>query len=184
MKMQVNFPPSLRARQSNPGSMLDCRAALAMTALLILFFCHFANAQELSIKSDTFHYDNQTGIATYTGNVQAVQGDKRLTGNTLKIYRNEKTGKMDKIIVYGKPAKYQGTVEAEKPPVFAKANKITYDVASEFLTLNGNAEVKQEDDIYRAEQIEYDGIKDTVYSPPSSKSQTVIILKDIENAGT
>ncbi|MGA2655817.1 MAG: lipopolysaccharide transport periplasmic protein LptA [Gammaproteobacteria bacterium] len=142
-----------------------------------------AYSQELSIKSDSFHYDNKTGIATYTGNVFAKQGEKQLTGNRLEIYRNEKTGKMDKIIVYGKPAKYQGAVEEGKPPVFAKANKITYDLPNEFLTLSGNAQVQQNEDIYRAEQIEYDGIKDTVYSPPSSRGQTTIILKDLENAG-
>ncbi len=152
-----------------------------LTAILIA--CNVSFAQELTISSDSFHYDNQTGIATYSGNVVATQGDRRLTGNHLEIYRNEKTGKMDTLIVQGKPAHYQGTVEPDKPPVFANANKITYDVTKKFLTLTGNAEVKQNDDIYRAHQIEYDGIKDTVYSPPSKQGQTTIILKDVENAG-
>jgi lipopolysaccharide export system protein LptA len=140
------------------------------------------DAAPLSINSDTFHFDNQTGIATYTGNVNATQGTRKLTGERLEIYRDAKTGKMDKIIVKGTPAHYQGLVEPNKPLLYAKANTITYLIATKFLTLAGNAEVKQDEDIYRAEKIEYDGMKETVYSPPSDKQQTTIILKGEQNA--
>ncbi|MFA6037638.1 MAG: lipopolysaccharide transport periplasmic protein LptA [Legionellales bacterium] len=150
---------------------------------ILLFINHSARAQDLTINSDSFHYDNKTGIATYLGNVHATQKDRELTGDRLEIYRDEKTGKMDLIKIFGKPAKYQGSVEEGKPPVFAKANEITYHIPTKFLTLTGNAEVKQEDDIYRSHIIEYDGIKDTVYSPASKQGQTTIILKDINDAG-
>lgn len=170
MKMQVNM-----------------RFKIITISLLFTSAVVFANlpdmGKNLTINSDTFHFDNQTGIATYTGNVVAVQGNRHLTGDRIEIHRDEKTGKMDNIIVHGNPAYYAGPVEPGKPPVNAQANLITYHIPTKFLTLTGNAQVEQEGDVYRSYQIEYDGIKDTVYSPPSAEGQTTIIIKDIEDAG-
>ncbi len=154
--------------------------------LFIIPATHAQDAQTqepLTIKSDTFHYDNQTGVATYTGNILATQGERRLTGDKLEIYRDPKTGKMDRIKVQGNPANYEGLAQENKPPIKAKAEIITYDIPTKFLTLTGNAEVEQEGDIYRSWKIEYDAIKDTVHSPASENSQTTIILKDVGNAG-
>ncbi len=166
---------------------MNMRVDLRVLMLGLLFINNMAFAQSppqnLTINSDTFHFDNQTGIATYTGNVIATQGERHLTGDRLEIYRDEKSGKMDHIIIYGKPAHYEGPTEEGKPPIFAKALEITYNIPTKFLTLTGDAQVKQEGDIYRSHIIEYDGIKETVYSPPSNKGQTTIILKDIDNAG-
>ena len=134
--------------------------------------------QQIHIKSDSFHFDNQNGIATYTGHVLATQGTRQLTGDRLEIYRDPKTGQIDKLIAYGEPAKYQGLTAPDKPLLFAHAQTITYWVATESLILTGQAEITQAGDVYRAAQIEYDGVKQTVYSPPSDQGQTFIILKN------
>jgi lipopolysaccharide export system protein LptA len=153
--------------------------------LLLTPFLLWANpsddAQDIAINADAFHYDNQSGIATYTGNVVATQGTRKLTGDRLEVFRHEKTGKLDKIIVHGNLAHYQGLTDPDKPLLFAKASQITYEIPNKFLTLTGKAEVTQGGDVYRSEKIEYDGVKETIYSPPS-KQQTTIILKGAKDA--
>jgi lipopolysaccharide export system protein LptA len=157
-----------------------------MTGLLFISNIVIAQSpddtQPLTINSDSFHFDNQTGIATYTGNVLATQGSRRLTGDRLEVHRDEKTQKMSEIIVHGNPARYEGLTDPDKPLLHAQAKLITYKITTQFLTLQNDAQVEQQGNIYRADKIEYDGIKDTVYSPPST-AQTTIILKDLHNGG-
>ncbi len=178
----------------NKHDLLKPLFALGIIGIVLLMICTpvFANnapddEQQIAINADSFHFDNQTGIATYTDNVVATQGSRRLTGDRLEIYRNAQTGKIEKLIVYGKPAHYQGLTSPDKPLLFAHAQIITYVIATKYLTLTGEAEVTQDGDVYRAAQIEYDGVKETVYSPPTEKRQTTIILKNRtskEDAGT
>lgn len=195
MKMRVNIPivrlQALRndkARAMCASSKMTGIFSIIMAAILFMI-CSATYAklpddsQPLTIKSDAFHYDNQKGIATYTGHVLATQGTRRLMGDRLEIYRNEQTGKMERIVVHGSPAYYEGLTELDKPPVHAQAKLITYDVPTKFLTLTQDAQVEQEGDIYRAWKIEYDGLKGTVYSPPSEQGQTTIILKETADVG-
>lgn len=159
---------------------------------LIAALCYasvlFANTdddtQPLSITSDEFHYDNQSGVATYTGSVVATQGSRKLTGDRLEIFRDASTDKLDYFIVYGKPAYYQGLTDADKPLLYAHAETITYKIPTNFLILEGSADVEQGGDQYTAARIEYDGIKETIYSPPSQSQQTLIILKGHNDANT
>lgn len=132
--------------------------------------------QDIEITSKSFEYNNQTGIATYIGDVYAQQGSRILLGDRLEIYRNS-IGDVAKIIVYGEPAKHESITNPLKPKLHAKANEIIYDVLKEHLTLVDEAYVEQAGDVYEAPRIEYDVANETVHSPESDGGRTTITLK-------
>lgn len=131
---------------------------------------------DIHITSEQFTYDHQTGIATYIGDVLAVQGSRRLSGDEMQVYRLP-NGKIEKIITTGEQAKYQAITEAEKPLLHARANTIIFEVADNYLTLVTNAHVQQGGDEYESPLIEYDTLQKIVKSPQSNEGRTTIILK-------
>lgn len=149
---------------------------------LFLFFPLIATTapsdddQNIEIRARAFEYNHKTGVALYTGNVFAQQGTRSLWGDKLEIYRSPE-GKMEKIVVRGKPAKHESQSDPKKPKLTAKANEIIYYVAKEQLTLKENAYVEQGGDVYEAPFIEYDVIHETVRSPQQEQGKTLITLK-------
>ncbi len=165
--------------------MLKCLAARMLAGLLcaplvtIASSHHHDDIQELMISSHQFEYREKEGIATYFGDVEATQGTRRLHGDKLEIYRDKK-GDIEKIIVYGKPAKHQSRPDVEKPLLHAQANTIIFETIKNKLTLRDKARVEQGGDIYEAPFIEYDVTQKIVHSPPSQTGRTTITLKPRE----
>lgn len=88
--------------------------------LLIFPLCVFAaspnDAKDISITSDAFEYNHNTGVAIYTGKVYAEQGTRKLWGDKLEILRGTK-GNIDKIIVTGLPAKLEQDGDVYESPL-------------------------------------------------------------------
>jgi lipopolysaccharide transport protein LptA len=137
------------------------------------------DAKDLAITSEAFEYRQKDGIATYQGNVEAIQGSRHINGDTLEVYRG-KEGGINKIVVYGKPATHESLPEPNKPLFHAQANTITYDVNKNILTLRDHARVEQGGDVYAAPLIEYDITQKIVRSPESQGGRTTITLKPRE----
>jgi len=134
------------------------------------------NTQDVEITSNTFEYNNQTGVATYIGDVYAQQGSRILLGDRLEVYRDS-LGDISKIIAYGQPAQHESFTDIDKPKLHAKANEIIYDMLKEHLTLVDDAYVEQAGDIYEAPRIEYDVANEIVSSPENDSGRTTITLK-------
>jgi lipopolysaccharide export system protein LptA len=134
------------------------------------------DALPITISSNGFHYDNIKGVAVYTGDVIAIQGSRKLTGDTLELIRNEK-GNIAHIIMHGRPAQHQALTDITKPLLFAKANTIAYDPLAKYLTLTDNAWISQAGDEYTAPTIEYDVALQAVKSRANAQGRTTIILQ-------
>lgn len=106
----------------------------------------------ISIESNNLELDQQQGLATYIGQVILKQNDKELLADKLIIYKNAQ-GKIDKILAFGKPAKYTGTNKEE--PVFGEANKITFLTGNQDMILEGQAKLTQKKDSFTAPFITY-----------------------------
>ncbi len=106
----------------------------------------------VSIESSTLELDQQNGLATYSGNVIVKQNGKELLADKVIMYKNAQ-GKMDKILAFGKPAKYTGTNKEE--PVFGEANKITFLTSKQDMILEGQAKLTQKKDSFTAPFITY-----------------------------
>lgn len=110
------------------------------------------NKDPVSIESSTLELDQQQGLATYTGNVIVKQSGKELLADKVIFYRNAQ-GKIDKILAFGKPAKYTGTNKEE--PVFGEANKITFLTGNQDMILEEQAKLTQKKDSFTAPFITY-----------------------------
>jgi lipopolysaccharide export system protein LptA len=137
------------------------------------------DTQPLTISSEHFQYREKEGIATYLGNVEAIQGTRHLNGDMLEVYRG-KGGDIEKIIVYGKPAKHQSLPDVAKPIFHAQANTIIFETIKNKLTLRNAARVEQGGDVYEAPLIEYDVTQKIVRSPEAQGGRTTITLKPRE----
>lgn len=156
----------------------------SLLALLVLGLLHTSLAwaipeddeTDIHITSEQFTYNNQTGVATYIGNVLAVQGSRKLTGDEMQVYRLP-NGEIEKIITNGKQAKYQALTAHDKPMLHARANTIIFEVVDKNLTLITDAHVEQGGDEYDSPLIEYDTLQKIVKSPQTGEGRTTIILK-------
>ncbi|MFI4957357.1 MAG: lipopolysaccharide transport periplasmic protein LptA [Gammaproteobacteria bacterium] len=137
------------------------------------------DTQDLEISSEQFEYREKEGIATYQGHVEAIQGSRRMNGDTLQVYRG-KDGGINKIVVYGKPATHESLPDPQKPLFHAQANTITFEINKNKLTLLDHARVEQGGDVYEAPLIEYDVTQKIVRSPESGSGRTTITLKPRE----
>lgn len=130
----------------------------------------------IDISANAFYYDNIKGIATYTGDVVAIQGSRKMTGDKLELFRNAH-GDVSAITLHGHPAQHQSLTDANKPLFFAKANTIHYDPLAKYLTLTDNAWIAQAGDEYAAPLIEYDVGLQTMKSAANTQGRTTIIIK-------
>lgn len=111
--------------------------------------------QPIEITADQAELDESKGEAHYNGNVVLTQGSLLIRADNLTIKADEKN-QVQRVTAQGKPAEFNQTPEAGKPPVVAKAKLIDYYVAEEKLVLQQDAIVVQNESTFQGSQIQYD----------------------------
>jgi lipopolysaccharide export system protein LptA len=106
------------------------------------------------VDSDTATYDDQKGVAVYTGRVHTVQGSLVVDADQMTVHLNQ--GKIDKIIATGKPVHIVQTPESGKNAIDATALKAEYFPSEYRLVLIDKAVVLQGGNTYTSDRIEYD----------------------------
>lgn len=136
--------------------------------------------QPINIDSGSQSLDMTNNIVTFSDNVVITQGSIKVTAANVKITRQE--GKKETIDATGSPVTFQQTLDNGKP-VNGKGNSVHYDLNSEFLTLIGNAELKQQGSFIKAEKITYDVKKQQLKATSGGKSRvkTVLIPNELQD---
>lgn len=134
------------------------------------------NQQPLHITSDTFNLNYQSGIATYNGHVLVIQGSRQLSGDQLLIERNP-SGQVSKITLYGKPAKFTGLAEPNKPLVHAQALTMVYEPLKNLFTLEHDALIEQNGNISKAPKIIYNTKTEDVSTVQSQDARSTMIIQ-------
>lgn len=129
--------------------------------------------QPINIDSGSQSLDMDNNVVVFSDNVLITQGSIKITANKVTITRQE--GKKEQIEANGSPVTFQQTLDNGKP-VNGKANKVQYDLGAEFLTLIGNAELKQQDSLIKAERITYDVKKQQLKATSGGKSRVKTVL--------
>lgn len=134
-------------------------------ALLSALFIGFSSAafalkedtnQPININSGNQSLDLEKNIVTFTDNVEITQGSISIKADKVIITRPaENSTQKETVEAFGNPVTFYQLLDDGKP-VNGKANQVHYDLGSEFLTLKGNAELKQLDSKITANQITYD----------------------------
>lgn len=115
--------------------------------------------QNMSIDSNTWEFDIQSGTTTFVGKVELQQGSLKINADKLVIYGKFEGGRPEsaqKIVATGKPAKFQQTPRKGETPVKAVANRLEYSVKNETLFLIDKAHLDQDGTSLSGNKIEYD----------------------------
>ena len=145
----------------------------------ILFFCSLVSQAEpatpdeeqpIHITADRLEVQEQSGISTYTGNVNIQQGSLELTGDTVTIIHPN--GQLKTVKAYGAPSKFKRFNQVEQSWVTGQANLIQYNTEHKTILLSGNAQVMQpEKHTITGSNIFYDVSKQTLMAKGSKDGQ-------------
>jgi lipopolysaccharide export system protein LptA len=146
-----------------------CALRLALGAALLVLAPTAADAQTgkhgsnlpIEITADRLEVVQPQRIATFTGNVDAVQGDMVLSADLLRVFYN---GNGDSQDAAGagpgggsiRRIEAEGNVFLSSPTQTAQGERGIYDVASDQMTLNGSVVLTQGDDVIRGDRLEVD----------------------------
>lgn len=121
----------------------------------------------INVAANSARLDDAKGVATYTGDVELVQGDTRLSAQEVVLYRD--INGLNRIKATGTPAHYvqptaDGTGETD-----AKALTITWSAMEKQLTFERDAVIRQNGNIFRGELILYDTVNRVVTAQGSTE---------------
>ena len=151
-----------------------------LSLLMLLFFSPvalFAN-EPVYVQADAAEYDHKTGIVNYHGNVKVDQGTTKLRAQKATT-RSDKHNQLTEAIAFGNDtdrAFYTTLPDPNKPALEAFAITIKYFPQKKQIVLEGNAEVQQGRDSYKAPHIVYHIESEHVISKASDQGRTTIVI--------
>jgi lipopolysaccharide export system protein LptA len=113
----------------------------------------------IEITADSLEVMQKENIATFTGNVDAVQGDTVLSADKLRVhYKNDQQGGSTSPASGGaiQRIEAEGHVFLSSPRETAQGNVGVYDVAGNQLTMQGAVVLTRDDNVIRGERLEID----------------------------
>lgn len=167
--------------------LISSKIVLASTLVLMSFSALALKEdtnQPINIVSDNQSLDMNNRVVTFTDNVVITQGSIIVKASKVVITRPEENSKQkDKVEAFGNPVTFHQIMDDGKP-VDGKANKVVYDLGTEFLTLSGDAELKQLDSKINGSVITYDVAKQQLKANANSgvRVKTVLIPTQLNRA--
>ncbi len=139
------------------------------------------STKPIDIESTSQDFDMLKNTITFDGNVIITQGSIKINADKVVVLRQER--KKEIINAYGHPMKFRQVLEGGNP-IEGQANKANYNLDSEFLTLTGNAKLKQLDSYVEANKITYDVKKQQLKATKQGKNsrvKTILIPTQLQN---
>jgi lipopolysaccharide export system protein LptA len=143
--------------------------------------------EKMHVDAASSQGDLKKNIITHTGNVVAIQGTTKLTGDVIVVYLSPQN-ELIKGIATGKPATYKTLPAENKPEFYAEGDEIHYLVEKQLILLIGNAKVIQGENTYEGHRLEYQIDTEVVTSPksppgyPQGRASMVITPKALTEA--
>lgn len=132
----------------------------------------------IEITADTLEVQRNEQIATFTGNVDAVQGDMVLSADLLRVYYGDEDG-ADAPGPAGansiRRIEAEGNVFLSSPRETAQGDAGVYDVASNQVTMEGAVVLTRDDNVIRGQRLEVDlvsGLSRVLAAVPSAEGGT------------
>lgn len=152
-------------------------ASLCLLAALPLSGMALPNDREqpVSITADSATFNEKTGIATYSGNIEIRQGSLLINADQI-VATTDKEGKILNVIATGKPAHFQQKPAPDKGLATAEADEVTYQARDGLIVLKGNATLKQDASSFKSNEISYSLDKGEIEAKGSSKSRVQLIF--------
>lgn len=126
--------------------------------------------QPMTILSDSAELDRRAGTVIYEGNVTLTQGTLLIEADRLMVLRNGEV--LEKAVAEGNPARYQQQIDTDESLTNAHGNRIDYYTGEQRITLRGDAELRQDGNLFSGEQITYDMKTETVKASGQSSDNS------------
>lgn len=110
--------------------------------------------QPITLEAERATYNDKTGVTTYSGNVEIVQGTLKINANSIVGNLNANR-KITSVTATGSPAKFQQQLESNRGIARGEAAKIVYNAESGIITLTGNAYLYQDGASIRGNNLRY-----------------------------
>lgn len=126
--------------------------------LLLLLFPGTAFAlssdrdQPIQIESDTADLDEGRDLSIYRGNVRVTQGSLKLFADKLTVYGLQDPKRM---VATGKKARFRQRPDGKDKDIEGEALSMEYLLNKDLLYLIDKAVLKQEDNTFRSQRIQY-----------------------------
>lgn len=119
----------------------------------------------------------EQGVATYKGDVVAVQGVRKLNSNTLSVNR-DKSGAIDSFVAKGDPAKTEDQPNPKSGMAYGQARSIYYYPGQALVKYVDQARFTQGGNVFEGDELVYNITTQVVESPkvPHGSGTTTIIL--------
>lgn len=150
------------------------------------------NQEPLEINSDKFELDYTNGYAVYNGNVKLRQGTRNLVADKIFIYFDKKpkqpsenktkqniddqNSQIQEIVAIGGPVEYTETLKNENGLMYAHANIMRIRPDENLVTLQDNAQIKQNGRRLTSNLLHYNIKSEVAYAPKISNKRNKLIL--------
>ena len=114
--------------------------------------------QPIDLTADSADMNDGKGTSTYIGNVDIRQGSLRIQGDNVTVYHQ---GRDPQRFVAIGSVRFQQTTD-DGQLIKGKANKVEYDMDSEYMQMTGNAWLDQGGEMMESDRITYDRVKSVV----------------------
>lgn len=121
--------------------------------------------EKIFITADHMKMNIETGDSTYTGHVKISQGKLVLTGD--KVTLEQGTAQLERLIVTGKPARYNHLTETGES-IEAESEHMIYTASKNTLVMTINAHLRQPDHQLSSQKIVYNTEKKIVIAGRSN----------------
>lgn len=129
----------------------------------------------IEIYSTAAEFEDKKGTATYKGSVVMDQGNRHLTSDVL-IIKRDKSGRIESMIATGNPANFHAKTNSDKPELRGHAEIIEFYPKEDKILLFQDAEVTQNNETIRGENLAYFLSTHVLSSHPVSGKKTTVIL--------
>lgn len=131
----------------------------------------------INIEADNAKIIEKEGKSVYTGNVILIQGDIRMTADSVTVY--SVGGKLTQITALGKPVRYEDKGQSKDGDIAGEANLLEYYTRDNKILLLDNAKLTQGRTQFSGNRIEYNTSTDVVTAEVSDtgKERVQVIIE-------
>lgn len=152
---------------------------LSLTGLLLLSSLATAlpndREQPIALAADNATFNEKTGIAIYTGNVEIKQGSLLIKAEQISA-TTDKEGKILTVVATGKPAHMQQQPSVEKGIATAQAEEITYQARDGLIVLKRNAKLEQDGSSFKSLEIMYSMDKGEIEAKGNTQNRVQLVF--------
>lgn len=133
---------------ANVKRLLRCCALLLTAMISATALAEPAGDLPVQISADRGQFDQQEGVGVYEGNVELLQGNRRVTADRIELFT--RNGELNRVEATGQPVTMREGDDLE-----TRADKLVYDLNARTVVMIGNAFMRRDGSTFEGARVEY-----------------------------